>query len=200
MEPVSVKRSLRRASVHFAVGAVILACWYILTEPVFFILLVAGTAGVLTLDLVRLRLPALSERLYAFFEPVLRGGEARRVTGATYFLIGCLVCLFLFPGDIAVLAVLFLSLGDPAAAVFGAWKGRTRCWGKSLEGDAACLVICLVVAVVASRYLSGPELPEALVGAFVAALFQALPSFVNDNLTIPIGSGLVMFIISRFIG
>jgi glycerol-3-phosphate acyltransferase PlsY len=101
-----------------------------------------------------------------------------------------------FPRGIAVLAVLFLTLGDPAAAVFGIWKGRTRFRGKSVEGDLACLVICLVIAVIVTWMLPDPLLVVGIAGAVFASLFQALPVPLNDNLTIPVGSGIGMAIIS----
>jgi dolichol kinase len=40
-----------------------------------------------------------------------------------------------------------------------------------------------------------PPLIVAVIGAVSAALFHALPIRVNDNLTIPIGSALTMWII-----
>jgi dolichol kinase len=199
MKPTPVYHALPRAVVHAAVGLVIVVCFYFLPRLIALVLLAVGTAGVVTLDLVRLQLPVLGERLYTFFEPVLRGGEASRPTGASYYLIGSLVSLLLFPRDIAFLAILFLALGDSAAAVFGSWKGRIRYRGKSLEGDVACLVICLAIAFLVPRVLEGPGIAVAITGAVVAALFQALPLPVNDNLTIPIGSGLSMIIVGVMI-
>ncbi len=192
MKAALIRRALPRAAIHAAVGIVVLICLYLLPRPVFLILLCVGTIGILTLDLVRLRLPVLGERLYTFFAPVLRGGEASRITGATYFLIGSLVSVLAFPRDIAILAILFLSLGDSSAAIIGIWKGRVRLWGKSLEGDAACLVVCLAISLLFASISGRPALTVALVGAVFAAIFQALPLPINDNLTIPIGSGLAM--------
>jgi dolichol kinase len=108
--------------------------------------------------------------------------------------LGSLVTVLVFPPDIASLAILFLALGDPAATIVGTWKGQTRFWGKSLEGNIACLVACLLVAVVVVTARDYPPLLAAVVGAFVATVFGALPLRINDNITIPFGSALAMLL------
>jgi glycerol-3-phosphate acyltransferase PlsY len=68
-----------------------------------------------------------------------------------------------------------------------AW-GRARLFGKTLEGTAACLLSCAVIALLV------PHLPlrAGWVGAGVAALVELLPIPVDDNLSIPIFSGWAM--------
>jgi acyl phosphate:glycerol-3-phosphate acyltransferase len=195
-----VRRALPRAAFHAAIGIALASALYLLPRLLVLIALALATAGLLAIELVRLRSPALKRHFSALFAPLLRREEDSRVTGGSYFLIGCLVTALAFPVNIAVLAILFLSLGDPAAALVGTWQGRTRRWGKSLEGNAACLVVCLGVALLASYVLHGPPLLVAMSGALLAAVFQALPLPINDNLTIPIGSGLGMLIVRALIG
>lgn len=51
-----------------------------------------------------------------------------------YILALCLVVGF-FPRDIAILSILFLTFGDPAAALVGGKYGTIRFYnGKSLQG------------------------------------------------------------------
>jgi glycerol-3-phosphate acyltransferase PlsY len=195
-----VKRALPRAIVHAAAGVAISAALYFLPETPVLIALALGTAVFIVIDLTRLRLPALGRRFLKWFAPCLRRAEDARVTGASYFLVGCLVSALAFQKEIAILAILFLSFGDPAATIFGIWKGRVRFWNKSFEGDAACLVSCLVISVLVVGISGRPALAVGFAGAFFAAIFEALPLPVNDNLTIPIGSGLAMMAVNALMG
>jgi glycerol-3-phosphate acyltransferase PlsY len=194
-----VRRALPRAAFHAAIGIVAAACLYLLSKSLVLVLLGLGTVVFFAIDLARLNLPGLRRRFAAWFAPFLRREEDSRLTGASYYLIGCLVSVLAFPRDIAILAILFLSLGDPAATLFGMWQGRVRLWGKSLEGNAACLVVCLVISLLVAGISGSPVLLAAVAGAVTAAFFQALPLPLNDNLTIPIGSGLVMLAVSALV-
>ena len=105
-----------------------------------------------------------------------------------------MITMLAFPKHIATPAILYLSLGDPAATVIGLWKGRIRIWGRSVEGHIACLIVCLLVASVLVTTSADLALVVAFVGAFAATIIQALPLPINDNLTIPLGSALAMTI------
>ncbi|MCK4301338.1 MAG: phosphatidate cytidylyltransferase, partial [candidate division Zixibacteria bacterium] len=82
------------------------------------------------------------------------------------------------------------------AALIGRKFGRHRFWNKSLEGSLACLAGTLVVAALA------PEIawPIAVTGAVVATVVEALPLGVDDNVTVPILSGLSMTLLVRILG
>ena len=200
MKAALVRRALPRAIFHAAAGIIIVGALYTLPLPIVLAALAFGTIVFFAIDLARLRTPALQGRFTALFAPLLRKEEDRRITGASYFLVGCLLSVAAFRGEIAVMAVLFLSIGDPAATIIGIWKGRIRLWGKSIEGDAACLVVCLAIAVLVAGIVHRPPMVVSVTGAAVASLFQALRLPVNDNLTIPVGSGLSMIALSALMG
>ena len=111
---------------------------------------------------------------------------------------GCLLTVLVFPREIAALAIVFLALGDPAAAVVDAWKGNARLWRKSLWGDLACIAVCLLAATLVAIFFREPRLAVAITGGIFAGIFQAVPLRLNDNLTIPIGSALAMAIAGLF--
>lgn len=188
----SVGHTLRRGAFHALSG---LACVFaLLYLPRLTMLAALGgvTAALLAIELARLYSPSLKQRFSAWFAPLMRRREVDQLTGSSYFLASCLITVLAFPREIAALAILFLSLGDPLAAVVGTWRGRTRFWGKSLEGHLACLAVCLLIALVVSETLGEPPLAVAVSGAVIASIIQALPLAVNDNLTIPIGSAAAM--------
>jgi len=108
-------------------------------------------------------------------------------------MLGAFLTVFLFNGIIAIISVLFLILGDIAAAMFGRAFGKTKIYGKkSLQGSAACFVTCLTVGLIG---LWGVPTCEfiALTGALTATLVELFnPEFLNDNLTIPLASAFAM--------
>lgn len=117
-------------------------------------------------------------------------------TGATYILIAVCVTVAMYQKPIAIAALAFIIVGDSAAALFGRRFGKHKLFtNKSIEGSLACLAGTVIVAVVV------PDLQIAvgLVGAFVAAFVEAAPLGIDDNITVPVLSGLVMTLIVRLV-
>jgi dolichol kinase len=167
--------------------------------PVFVWILAAGTVCFLALEIARIRVPRIGARVNALLSLFIRKDEEFTLTGASYFLIGTLVTVVAFPPDLASAAILFLALGDPAAAAVGRWRGQTKCWGGGMEGNLACLTVCLLAGGLMSAVMSQPHIAVVAAGAVAATVFQALPLHLNDNLTIPAGSGLTMLAVSVFV-
>ena len=81
-----------------------------------------------------------------------------------------------------------LIIGDTMAAFVGTMWGRTKIWGKSFEGSLAFFFSsCAILAL-----LGRVGMQVAVVGALVATVVELLPLSINDNLTIPISSGVSM--------
>lgn len=95
----------------------------------------------------------------------------------------------LFDKYVAITALLFLAVGDLAAAVVGERVGRRKIFGKTLEGSLACLMTCLAIGMLLAKLgLISPLV--IIVGAMAATLVEVLPLHINDNLTMPLdGSG-----------
>ncbi len=193
----AINQTLRRALIHSSVG---LCC----AVTVFFLPRVWAVAGIATLtviflglELSRLRILPGNRYISAAFSPFIRKNEATKVTGASYLLVGCLLTAWIFPKDIAVFSILFLSLGDPLATVIGTWKGKHYFQGKSLEGHLACLLICLISGTIVVQFPEYSNTAVMVTGVLCASVLQALPlpSRLNDNLIIPIGSATAMLIV-----
>lgn len=107
-------------------------------------------------------------------------------------LIASLVALVAFERDIAVLALSFLAVGDAMATIVGKQIGKMRFLGKTVEGDLACFISCVATGLV--FYYAGLDirLLVILVGSSAAAIVEALPLPINDNLTVPLLAGLTM--------
>jgi dolichol kinase len=124
-----------------------------------------------------------------FFGRVLREEEQPTFMGSTYFLFSTILTILLFPKSIAVASLLILILADTAAALAGRAIGRVRIHGKTLEGSLAFLVTALLIVWTypALNRFSGS------LAALGATLIEILPGNINDNLTIPLAAGAVMF-------
>jgi len=196
---IEASRTLRRALVHVAVGLGISVAVFLLPRAVMLVALGLATLAVLLMDLIRLREPGFNAWLRRLFHPFLRDYESSRLLGASFLIVSSLVVCTIFSQHIAVLAISFLAVGDPSAALVGVRFRRWKLFKKSLEGVLACLVVCLAVASI-WRY-AGMVVPLAVgvAGAVAAAVAESLPISIDDNLTIPLLSGAVMWLVSLLV-
>jgi dolichol kinase len=134
--------------------------------------------------------PGVNHLLWRLMPSVFRESEGQRVLGSTWFALGALVALLFFGRDAGGTAILFLAWGDPAAEFAG------RRWGhreqrKTLAGSLSCFLACLLAGVVGVG-LGGLSPWAALVGAAVATLVERWPPPPDDNVWMPVLSGLAM--------
>lgn len=176
---------------HMAAGSFFPLLALFLTRETVLPLVVMATTLALAGEAARWRWPRLNLWLVHRLGAILKEEESRRLTGASYLLFSTLLVFWWFPREIAVPALLFLSLGDPTAALVGERWGRRKLWGKSLEGSLACLLVALGVGGVLSPGLGISPL-LMMVGAFSAALIEFLPLPLDDNLAIPPFSAGIM--------
>ena len=144
-------------------------------------------------DITRHRIVWIQSIFKYFFNDMLRGHEQRgHLTGATWVIIGSLISILIFTKHVAVIALIFMSLGDTAAGLIGQKFGKHKVGNKTWEGFLAGLIICFIVAI------NFPFLPLkiSLVGAIVAMIMELLPIPLDDNFKIPLGSGAIMMMLS----
>lgn len=164
------------------------------------VLLVAGAVLVLLIDGLRLRTRWLGDLVRRVLGPLLRPREATRLLGSTFFFLALAGSfLFLTPG-LALAAMLFLVVGDAAAAVVGRSVGRVSLrGGRTLEGTAACLAACLLLVPILLKINPGVPAITLLVGAVAATGGEFLAHGEVDNLAMPLASGGAMTLI-EFLG
>jgi dolichol kinase len=100
--------------------------------------------------------------------------------------------LLLYGLDAGGTAILYLAWGDPAAEVSGRRWGRPG-QRKTLAGSLACLGACLAAGAV-GIFAGGLSPWAALAGAVVATLVERWSPPPDDNLWIPIASGLAILL------
>lgn len=195
---ISFGSELVRKGTHMGALA-IPGSYYILDLTKSEMLLIWGAAAALMIfiDIARLRGWPFWERLTPkFVANMIRPHETvGDFTGATYILMAVCLTVALFDRPIAVAALGFIIVGDTLAALIGRRFGRHRFGHKSVEGSLACLAGTLLVAALA------PEVPAIIgvSGAVVAAVAEALPWKIDDNISVPLLSGLTMTLATRIL-
>ena len=110
-----------------------------------------------------------------------------------YFAAGILLTLLLFPAPASYAGIAIFTLGDSTASLFGGTLSKKPLRfnrAKTLEGTLAGFFF----AFLGASLFVAPWI--AVVGAAVGMLIEFLPLPVNDNLLIPLGTGLaLMFLI-----
>jgi dolichol kinase/phosphoserine phosphatase len=109
-----------------------------------------------------------------------------------YFAIGILITLVLFPAPVSSATIAIFALGDSTASLFGGLLSKKPLpfnKGKTLEGSIAGFFF----AFLAGSFFVSPAL--ALIGAAVAMTIESLPLPVNDNILIPLCTGLALMLV-----
>lgn len=172
-----------RKVAHIVLGIALL--WYAyLTRAndtfflaLFWLMLASLATDFLVSDL-NLKLP-----IYSRLE---RGKERKGMHTVTLALLAAIICFRFFSFEVAVASFAMLSFGDAAAYFFGSHFGRRKLWKKkSVAGFVANLVVSFIAGyfVLSSVYI-------AIVMAAVAAVVEVFVQNIDDNLAIPLISGL----------
>ena len=142
-------------------------------------------------DLLRIRVfPAIND--VAFVQKLLRSEERDTLCGCSFVAVGNSMAIMLARRPaVAVTALMYLTLGDTAAALVGVAFGAhpiniSETKKKSIEGSLAMFAVCFKSC---SIMLADVTLVEyvAVFSALVATLVELYaPCGVNDNLAIPV--------------
>ena len=132
------------------------------------------------------------------------------VTGASvehlvaFYALGVSLSLFFYNRNIAILSVMFLVFSDPLSSFFGVLYGKDKIMpNKSLQGAVAGFFTCYLITLFYTMNhstLGNRILIFAVVAGLIGALSELVSAFnVDDNLTIPVLSGLGMTVLNHFV-
>ena len=129
--------------------------------------------------------------------PFLRENERKQIAAYVFFMIGAFISVLIFEKRIAITAILMLALGDTVAALAGARMtvDNYEQYGKRIKPPKVMLVMFITSLLIG--YLVLGSLPIAIFGTFGATIADGVPLKVqgipvDDNLTIPLFSGILM--------
>lgn len=158
-------------------------------------------------DILRHKVAWVKSLFTLFINSMLRGHEQEgKLTGATWVMIGAVISIILFSKPVAIIALIFMSLGDSAAGLIGQRYGKHKIWNKSWEGFFGGLFVCIIIGMNYSLLLENANfhsqtsisLPMtiSLSGAVAAMVMEILPIPLDDNFKIPLGAGAIMMMLS----
>ena len=183
-----------RKGIHLLNLVIPLSYFYVFTEKwEFLIILSLITLCFIVIDISRHFVPLIKSIFSFFFNKMLREHELKgKLTGATWVMIASCVSITLFSKPVAILSLVYMSLGDTAAGLIGQKYGKHRIGNKTWEGFVAGLIVCIIIAI------NYDMLPKhiALSGALVAMIMEIMPIPLDDNFKIPLGSGGIMMMLS----
>ncbi len=133
----------------------------------------------LLMDGVRLTNPRLNRLFFRTFSYLASPREAGKVASSTWYLLGVVLTLLIFPRHEALAGVLVLALADPAAGFVGRSWGKRPFGSGTVEGTAAFAVVAFLALLLFAPW------GAALAAAMVAALVERTPWPLDDNLVIP---------------
>jgi phosphoserine phosphatase/dolichol kinase len=118
------------------------------------------------------------------------------VSSPIFFALGIALPLIVFPEPVGYVSVAVLTLGDGFASIFGQRSGNMPIpynKPKYLEGTVSGFLLAFLGSL-----LFAP-VPYALIASATGMLVESLPLPLNDNLTIPLVSGLALLACSVFV-
>ena len=190
---------------HMATGLIGLTFFYksgVSTDLMASALLIFSGLSFL-LEFLRLRNPKINQFLMIFMKPIMRESEKNSVSGMPFYALGVSLSLFFFPERIAILSILFLIFADPIASFCGILFGRDKILpNKSLQGTIAAFSVCYIVTLVYGLIHASPSmnlLVFSIVAGIIGAVSELCSQFVDDNLCIPVISGLGLFVLNFLI-
>ena len=148
--------------------------------------------GLLFLAAVVVETLRFTGRLHlAFAQKYIKEKEKKGPTGSFYFLLGSLLTLALFDASISIPVIMVLAVSDPLSSLVGRRFGRTRLLGKSLEGTCAFFLSSAAMLALFSFGASHTALAALVMTATELLTREPL----DDNLTIPLAGGLVLWLV-----
>lgn len=175
---------------------------------------------IVVIETLRLHSDKWNHAYIAVVGPLMRQSEKDgAINGVIWYLVGLLVVFSCFPRDISFLAIFLLSWADLAASTVGRQWGRYTPkvkGGKSVAGSLASFAVGVGCTYLVYRFLL-PLYPQynppssiayheelsklplygyALLAGLVVSISELYP-IIDDNLSIPIVSASVLYVVVR---
>lgn len=161
--------------------------------------------GLLSLgfEYARLNSEKLNVFVLKYMGIFMREAERNSLSGLPFYALGVGSSLVFFDEKIAILSILFLIFSDPISSAFGIKYGTQKIYAnKSLEGSVAGFITCFIIVLVFGMLNLNVNInlfAFSLIAATAACLTELFSINIDDNLTIPIVSGVVMTVTNMII-
>lgn len=155
-------------------------------------------------DYLRQKNPLINRFIIKLMGPLMRKSEREGVSGLPFYALGVSLSLLFYQPDLALISIMFLIFSDPVSSFFGVLYGKDKILpNKSLQGFVAGFFTCYLVSLFYLLNLgvsSVDMLVFSLVAGVIGAGSELISAFnIDDNLTIPVISGLGLTILNHFL-
>ena len=188
-DPSPAPPPVRRRVFHLIAASATTLLALAIPPPAYLTLIGAGALLALALDSARPRAPALNRLFLRIFGSMLKPAEVTEISGATWFLIAAFFAFHFYGPAAAVPALLFIAVGDPAAAIVGVRSPGPRWRGKSPLGGLGFIAAALAAWAALCALGLGAWSWGIIAGAIIAAAVELAPIPLDDNLTVPLIAG-----------
>jgi dolichol kinase len=133
---------------------------------------------------------------WQFLQSQIKEKERRSFSGTLFFMVSSLITVLVFDKHVAVASLLVLCIADPLSSVVGITWGKRPLFGKTAEGTMAFFLSSLAILA------CFPFMPSVAIGGALAGTVTELFSLrrCDDNLSIPIVTGLALTILAKVFG
>jgi dolichol kinase len=185
---MNIKDEIVRKSIHI-LALIVPLSYYFFNRKIVLGIIVAGFVVAICVEVLRFHSSVFQEMFNGLLGKLLRDHETTEFTGSTYLLVGCFLTVLFYEKWIAMVSLLFLVVADALCAIAGQKWGKHTIWkDRSIEGS----VVFLLSAVVCVLIVPGSHFLVGMAGVLTACAVDIFIHGINDNLTIPLISGLVM--------
>ena len=186
-----------RKLIHLSILIIPISYYYVFQDKRFFLIsLFFFVLIFLAIDLFREKNKYIKILFNLFFNRMMRKHELNgALTGASWVMISAFFTILIFPKNIAILSLIFMSVGDTVAGLVGRRVGKLKIGEKTLEGFVFGFLAC---AIISYNYKLIP-FSISIYGSLVGMIFEVLPLPLDDNLKIPLSSASIMFVIESYL-
>jgi len=188
-KPTLSRNQIIRGTIHMSGFTVPFTCNYLFNRHLVALIISLTTLLYIISELTRIMgrnfpiLTSITSRAAVKLEPY------EFATAPIFYALGIILSLTIFPPSVGYAAIAILTLGDGSATLFGKKLGKTRFpfnKAKNLEGS----ILGFTLAFLGATLFIDPI--RALISATAGMLTECLPTPINDNLIIPLVTGILL--------
>lgn len=200
-DKISMGNEFKRKLIHLSSSAI--GFFYLLnSKDLTLTILVILFLITLSVDFLRYFSPAFNNFFLSILRPILRGHEAdsKKIvfTGSTCLLFSCIVCIYFFPKEIAVMAILILTICDTTAALIGKNFGKISYHNKTVEGTVTFFITGAIIVLLTPKITNTvTEYFIAFFALLLASLSEFLLSKIDDNISVPLVFSIVYYVLFK---
>jgi dolichol kinase len=190
-DSLNLKKETIRKCIHLGCTLLPVLYYFYLSREQIILLSSIISIWFIISEFLRYRYQSIGNLFFRTFGPLLREREKKQaITGASYLFITVTVTFILFEKNIAIPSILVLTVSDSFAAIVGKTTDSPKFFSKSVAGSLTFFLVTLIILLA----FYGDELVLTVTVAAFLTLIEALPLKINDNILIPLTTGITLYL------